>query len=108
MPDIRTWPSPHVTHIGLVLERVRQQAGIEPTALADVMGVDDAYMASVLKGISFPPRRFILRYARSCGADARVLMKIWEDERERRLPSTDNPHDGGHASSAETAGRSNE
>ncbi|MER7932983.1 MULTISPECIES: helix-turn-helix transcriptional regulator [unclassified Streptomyces] len=103
MPDIRTGPRPLFTHIGLILERVRQQAGIEPAALAVGMGVDDAYMASVLKGISFPPRRFILRYARSCGADARILVKIWEDERERRLPSADNPHGGEPVSSAGTA-----
>ncbi|MGW8066396.1 helix-turn-helix domain-containing protein [Streptomyces ziwulingensis] len=87
MSETPDCPSPRPTHIGLVLEQVRRHADIEPAALAYRTGVDIEYVTGVLLGTRFPSRRFILRYARACCADTQVLLRVWEDEHERRLSS---------------------
>ncbi|TXJ76429.1 XRE family transcriptional regulator [Streptomyces lavendulae] len=83
MSETRNRPLTGPTHIGVVLERVRQQAGLQHEILAHRTGVGAEYLAGVLSGAAFPPRRFILRYARTCGADPQVLLRVWEDEHER-------------------------
>ncbi|MEW2270139.1 helix-turn-helix domain-containing protein [Streptomyces griseofuscus] len=83
MSDTRNRPLTGPTHIGVVLERVRRQAGIQHEILAHRTGVGVDYLARVLGGAHFPPRRFILLYARTCGADPQVLLRVWEDEHER-------------------------
>lgn len=80
-------PLPRLTHIGLVLEQVRRQADIDHAALAQKTGADIEYVTGVLLGIRFPSRHFVLRYARTCRAETQVLLGVWEDEHERRLPT---------------------
>ncbi|GAA2603743.1 MULTISPECIES: helix-turn-helix domain-containing protein [Streptomyces] len=94
MTETPNRPLPCLTHIGLVLEQVRRQADIEHAALANKTGVDIEYVTGVLLGSRFPSRRFILRYARACRADIQVLVRVWEDEHERRLPKVGDRADG--------------
>ncbi|AKN73657.1 hypothetical protein QR97_31345 [Streptomyces sp. PBH53] len=77
------------THIGHILEQVRQRAHVSLETLAYRTGTDLHHIASFLSGRCFPSRRFTLRYARACGADRQVLMMIWEDENARRQTTTD-------------------
>ncbi|WKE73010.1 helix-turn-helix transcriptional regulator [Streptomyces sp. WP-1] len=94
MSDTRNRPLTGPTHIGVVLERVRRQAGVQHEILAHRTGVGADYLARVLGGACFPPRRFILLYARTCGADPQVLLRVWEDEHERLSTGPDQGRGG--------------
>ncbi|MFI6208069.1 helix-turn-helix domain-containing protein [Streptomyces sp. NPDC051041] len=80
-------PSPAPTHIGLVMASVWQRSRLPLDAVARRTGSDVRHITAVLAGERFPSRRFTDRYARVCGADPLVLLRIWEDEHERRRRS---------------------
>lgn len=88
MPDTHDRPPPRLMHIGVVLEQVRRQAELDHAPLAQSAGVTLDHLTGVLTGTRFPSRRFILRYARTCGADLQVLLRVWEDERQRLSTTT--------------------
>jgi hypothetical protein len=92
MSEATHHPLAAVTHIGLILEQIRRQAGMAPETLAHRTGTDLAHIVGVLSGDRFPSRLFTVRYAQACGADHQILLKVWEDERERLDPNT---RDGG-------------
>lgn len=74
---------------------VWRQTHIPLSALARKTGSDVHHIAEVLAGNRFPSRRFTDRYARACGADPCMLLRIWEDENERRRHSV-HPGDDAH------------
>lgn len=71
------------THIGLVMKSIWRQSGLPAEGLASQTGANLAYIAAVFSGSRFPSQRFTICYARACGADSHVLLKVWEDERGR-------------------------
>ncbi|MEV6807273.1 helix-turn-helix transcriptional regulator [Streptomyces sp. NPDC051132] len=88
-----TRPSAARTHIGLVMESIRQQSRLPLTILARRTGSTPDHLTRVLAGEHFPSRRLTVLYARACGADPLVMLRIWDDERERRhRPATGTRH----------------
>ncbi len=72
------------THIGLVMESIRQQSRLSLSFLARRTGSTPNHLIGVLTGKCFPSRRLTDLYARACGADPLVMLRVWDDECERR------------------------
>ncbi|WP_217211794.1 helix-turn-helix transcriptional regulator [Streptomyces sp. AC550_RSS872] len=77
----------HTTHIGLVMVQIQRQSGLTTEELVRRIGADPARVAAVLSGSRFPSRCLTIRFARACGADHHILLKVWDDEHERRCQS---------------------
>ncbi|MFE4667496.1 helix-turn-helix domain-containing protein [Streptomyces sp. NPDC056716] len=65
------------------MQQIWHHSRLTAEALIHQTGADPAYLTAVLNGTHFPGRRFTVRYARACGADQHILLKVWEDERQR-------------------------
>ncbi|MFF4508980.1 helix-turn-helix domain-containing protein [Streptomyces sp. NPDC001401] len=76
------------THIGLVMEQIQRHSGLTADDIVRLLGADPAHVAAVLSGSLFPSRHLAMRFARACGADHHILLKVWEDEHQRRCPSS--------------------
>jgi transcriptional regulator with XRE-family HTH domain len=75
------------------MEQIRRHSGLTTAALIRRTEADPAHIAAVLSGSRFPSRRLTIRIAHACGADHRILLKVWEDEHRRRCPDTTQPAD---------------
>ncbi|MFJ6570141.1 hypothetical protein ACIQNU_22240 [Streptomyces sp. NPDC091292] len=83
--------------IGLVMAQVWRMAAITPDFLVRETGTDLEHITEILSGRHFPSRRFTASYARACGADPLVLLKVWDDENDRRRrPHRFNGSNGPH------------
>ncbi|WP_405591545.1 hypothetical protein [Streptomyces sp. NBC_01092] len=76
------------THIGLVMEQIQRQSRLTTEDIVRLIGADPEHVAAVLSGHRFPSRHLTIHFARACGADHHILLKVWDDEHERRSPSS--------------------
>ncbi|MBT2421881.1 helix-turn-helix transcriptional regulator [Streptomyces sp. ISL-22] len=76
------------------MEQIQCQSGLTTEELVRRIGVDPTRAAAVLSGSRFPSRRLTIRFARACGADHHILLKVWDDEHERRCQSITHRADG--------------
>ncbi|MER7402982.1 XRE family transcriptional regulator [Streptomyces sp. NPDC000070] len=70
------------------MEQIQRQSRLTTEDIVRLMGADPAHIAAVLSGSQFPSRHLAGRFARTCGADHNILLKVWDDEHERRNASS--------------------
>ncbi|MFF5493806.1 helix-turn-helix domain-containing protein [Streptomyces aquilus] len=70
------------------MQLIQRQSRLTTEDVVRLIGTDPAHIAAVLSGSQFPSRHFALRFARACGADHHILLKVWDDEHKRRNPSS--------------------
>lgn len=66
------------------MEQIQRHSRLTTEDIVSLIGADPAHIAAVLSGSQFPSRLLAIRFARACGADHHILLKVWDDEHERR------------------------
>ncbi|KUO04637.1 helix-turn-helix domain-containing protein [Streptomyces caeruleatus] len=66
------------------MEQIQRHSRLTTEDIVRHIGTDPAHIAAVLSGSQFPSRHLAIRFARVCGADHHILLKVWDDEHERR------------------------
>jgi hypothetical protein len=88
------------SHLAPVLSRLHRASQLPLRALAARLGISPSHTSRILSGEWFPGWWLTERFAQACGADPRVLRKVWEDEKlraDRAVGSGDAPLDDGPA-----------